>query len=124
VKEEQANSVPIEELRDPQWWHEEMEKAAERVRSRKRRQAELKKRHWGTYSAVKRAVDDADPELLLAMGCPKDEYDDAVVYLTDRMLSRDQLSPESLSGWFRTMYGSEPDADAIRLLADSLEAIN
>jgi hypothetical protein len=101
-----------------------MDKAAERVRSVKRRQAELKKRHWGTYSAVKRAVDDADPERFLAMGCPRNEYDHAVMYVTDRVLSRDQLSPESLSGWFRAMYGSEPDADAILLLVDSLEAIH
>jgi hypothetical protein len=123
VDEEPARSIPLEELRDPQRWREEMDKAAERVRSLKRRKAELKTRHWGTWSAVKRAVDDADPERLLAMGCPNDEYDDAVVYLADRVLERDQLSLESLSGWFRAIYGSEPNADGIRLLLDSLEAI-
>ena len=100
-----------------------MDKAAERVRSLKRREAELKRRHWETWSSVKRAVDDADPERLLAMGCPIDEYDDAVVYLADRVIERDPLSVESLSGWFRVRYGSEADADAIRLLLDSLEPI-
>jgi hypothetical protein len=79
VDEEPARSIPIEELRDPQRWQKEMERAAARNRSRKRRMAELKKRHWETWSAVKRAVDHADPEGLLAMGCPRDEYDDAVV---------------------------------------------
>jgi hypothetical protein len=108
------------ELDDPQWWRE---KTAELAHSLQRRKAELKKRHWVTWSAVKRAVDDADPERLLAMGCPNDEYDDAVVYLADRVLERDQLGLESLSGWFRANYGSEPDTDAIRLLLDSLETI-
>lgn len=96
---------------------------AERARSLKRRKAELKKRHWETWSAVKRAVDGADPEQLLAMGCPNDEYDNAVVYLTDKVLARDHLTRESLSGWFRTTYGSNPDDEAIRVILDSLEAI-
>jgi hypothetical protein len=85
--------------------------------------AELKKRHWATWSAVKRAVDHADPEGLVAMGCPRNEYDDAVIYLSDRILGREHISPESLSHWFRTQYGSEPDADAIRLILGSLEGI-
>jgi hypothetical protein len=67
VDEKPARSIPLEELRDPQRWREEMDEAAERSRSLQRRKAELKKRHWGTRSAVKRAVDDADPERLLAM---------------------------------------------------------
>ena len=124
VDEGRAGSIPTwDELRDEKVWREEMDKAAERVRSRKRRMAELKKRHWETWRAVKRAVDDADPEGLLASGCPRDEYDDAVVYLTDRLLGSDDLSPESLSGWFRAHYGLEPDSDAIRLILNSLETI-
>ena len=121
--EEPARSIRIEELRDPQRWQEEIERAAARHRSRKRRMAELKKRHWETWSVVKRAVDHADPEGLLAMFSPRDEYDDAVVYLTDGILGKEHISPESLSHWFRTQYGSEPDADAIRLILGSLEAI-
>jgi hypothetical protein len=57
------------------------------------------------------------------MGCPADEYDDTVVYLTDRILGKEQIRPESVSHWFRTQYGSEPDADVIRLILGSLEAM-
>jgi hypothetical protein len=122
VDEEEAGPTwTWKELDDPEWWRE---KAAELARSLKRRKAELKKQHWETWSAVKRAVDDADPEQLLALGCPDDEYDDAVVYLTDKVVGRDQLSPEALSGWFRTTYRSAPDADAIALILDSLKAIH
>jgi hypothetical protein len=85
--------------------------------------AELKKQHWETWSAVKRAVDEADPEGLLAMGCPRDEYDDAVAYLSDRFLRTERISPESVSDWFQAQYGSEPDADAIRLILGSLVGI-
>jgi hypothetical protein len=116
VDEEPVASMPTwEELRDPERWQAEMEKATERVRSLKRRVAELKKRHWETWSAVKRAVDDADPECFLAIGTPRDQYDDAVVYLTDRVLANEHLSLESVSDWFQAFYGSAPpDADAIR----------
>ena len=82
VDEEPGYSIPIEALRDETPWQEKMDKAAERVRLPNRRKAELRARHWEGWSAVKRAVDDADPEGLLAMECPSDEYDDAVVYLT------------------------------------------
>jgi hypothetical protein len=122
--EQPARSIPtFDELRDPQLWQQERDKAAEKNRSLKRRMAEIKARHWETWSAVKRAVDDADPEGLLTMGSPDDEYDDAVVYLTDRVLGTERISPESVSDWFQAQYGSEPDADAIRLIIGSLEGI-
>jgi hypothetical protein len=119
----QIESGTWDEVRDPQRWREEMDKVAESVRTRNRRKAELQKRHWETWSAVKRAVDGADPYGLLALGCPNDEYDDAVVYLTDTVVEHEPLSPESLSAWFRARYGSTLDADAIRLIVDSLAAI-
>lgn len=112
-----------DELRDPQRWQEEMDKAAERVRSRNRRKAELKARHWETWSAVKRAVDDADPEGLIAVGDGSDAYDVVVVYLTGRVLGREPLSVESLSAWLRARYGSgaKSDLEALRQILDWLD---
>jgi len=126
VDEEPVPSMPTwEELRDPQRRQEEAEKAAERVRSLNRRKAELKARHWETWIAVKRAVDDADPERLLALGCPNDEYDDLVVYLTGRVLGRNPLSLESRSAWLRARYGSgsESDLAALRQILDRHEVM-
>jgi len=97
-----------------------MDKATQRVGSLNRRKAELKARHWETWSAVKRAVDGADPEGLLAMGCPNNEYDDAVVFLADRVLEGGPLGAESLSAWFQNRYGSVPDAKAVQLIVMSL----
>ena len=48
--------------------------------------SELRRLHQETWIKVKKAVDDADPEGLLAMGAPTDEYDDAVAELTRRLL--------------------------------------
>ena len=129
VDEEPPRSMPIEDLWedtiedlwDQAQFQAEIDKAAERARSLKRRKADLQARDWETWSVVKRIVDDANPAGLLAMGCPSDEYDQAVVYLTGRLLVSHHLSREDLSDRFRDHYGSEPDADAIRFIFDSLE---
>lgn len=115
--------ITIDELRNDARWQEEMDRASERAATLTRRVKQLQARHWETWIAVKRAVDGADPEAFLAMGCPNDEYDDAVAYLAERMVRNNSVSEDGLAAWFRGFYGAEPDSDAVRQLLDSLDGI-
>ena len=81
-------------------------------------------RHWETWIAVKRAVDGADADALLAMECPNDQYDDAVAYLAERRVRSQSFSVDGFTAWFRDCYGSEPDGDAVRQILDSLDGFN
>jgi hypothetical protein len=118
-----TRGIPIEDLRNDKRWREETQLASERVNSLRRRKIELKHQHWETWIAVKQAVDGADPEGFLAMGCPNDEYDHAVVYLTGRVLGHDRVSRDSLATWFLDRYGLEPDLEALQQVIDALEGI-
>jgi hypothetical protein len=63
---------------------------------------------------VKVLVDRADPEGLLGMRAPADEYDDTVVELTRRVLKDESLDPASIERWFGSVYGAAPaGADAL-----------
>ena len=97
VDEEPGYSIPIEALRDETPWQEKMDKAAERVRLPNRRKAELRARHWEGWSAVKRAVDDADPECLLQWSARAMNTTMPLCISLGRVLERDHLSPEALS---------------------------
>jgi hypothetical protein len=57
---------------------------------------------------VKALVDRADPEGLLGMGAPADEYDDAVAELTRRVLKDEPLDSASIERWFSSVYGAAP----------------
>jgi hypothetical protein len=57
---------------------------------------------------VKALVDQADPEGLLAMGAPSDEYDDAVGELTRHVLKDKPIDRGAVERWFGTVYGMAP----------------
>ena len=94
-----SERISIDERRDEKRWQEEMDRARERGQSMHRRKKELQARHRETWAAVKRAVDSADPEDLREMGCPDDEYDDVVVYLTGAVLRNEEVTRQALITW-------------------------
>ena len=100
-----------------------MAAAKKRVQAIDRRKKELQARHWETWVAVKQAVDSADPESLLGMGCPDDEYDDVVEYFTGMVLGNEEVTTEGLIAWFMDRYGSEASPDAVADLHASVVAI-
>lgn len=57
---------------------------------------------------VKTIVDHADPEGLLALGCPEDEYDDAVGHLTPSVLRNTAVDKQAIERWFGQVYGAAP----------------
>lgn len=70
---------------------------------------------------VKILVDQADPEGLLGMGCPPDEYDDAVAELTRHVLKNEPVDQSAIEQWFGRVYGAASvGADA---LVDDLERL-
>jgi hypothetical protein len=115
-----SKRIPVDELRDENQWQEEMGRAKERVQTLHRHKKELQARHRETWAAVKQAVDSADPEGLLGMGGPDDEYDDVVVYLTGMVLRNAEVTSQTLIAWLLDRYGSEANPDAV---ADLLGAI-
>jgi len=88
-----------------------------------RRKKELQARHRETWAAVKQAVDSADPEGLREMGCPDDEYDDVVVYLTGAVLRNEEVTRQALITWFMNRYGSAASTDAVVDLLVAVAAI-
>ena len=100
-----------------------MGRTEERVRATHLRKQELQARHWETSAAVKQAVDSADPQGLLGMGCPDDEYDDVVVYLTGKVLGSEEVTRQALMAWFMDHYGSEASPDAVTDLLGAIAAI-
>jgi hypothetical protein len=57
---------------------------------------------------VKVLVDQADPEGLLGMGAPLDEYDDAVTELTRHVLKHEPVNQKAVEQWFDRVYGAAP----------------
>jgi hypothetical protein len=57
---------------------------------------------------VKALVDQADPEGLLAMGAPPDEYDDAVGEMTRHALKDQPVERRAVERWFSTVHGVAP----------------
>jgi hypothetical protein len=49
---------------------------------------------------VKTAVDESDPEGLLALGAPDDEYDDAIAELARRLIHDEGLERAAIEAWF------------------------
>jgi hypothetical protein len=74
------------------------------VRSRR----DLQRLYSETWEEVKRAVDEADPEGLLALGSPGDEYEDAVAHLTRCVLKGEGVDERTIAAWFADNYGMEP----------------
>lgn len=87
------------------------------VRSRR----ELQRLYGETWEEVKRAVDEADPEGLLALGSPSDEYEDAVTHLTRCILKGEGVDERTIASWFVDNYGIEPGR--ISTLVSALRAI-
>ena len=74
----------------------------------------LQKLYDRVRSEVKEAVDEADPEGLLAMGAPPDEYDDAVTDLTRRVLNGEVIEQDGVERWFLDRYGlASSDAEVL-----------
>ena len=87
------------------------------------RHNELLKLYDLVRTQVKRAVDDADPEGLLAMGAPSDEYDDAVTELTRRVLKGEVIEQHAVEHWFLDQYGSASSgADALVARLQAIQA--
>jgi hypothetical protein len=81
--------------------------AAATVKPVEKRARDLSRLYEEVASRVKALVDQADPEGLLAMGVPSDEYDDAVAELTRRVLKR-ELDQGAIKRWFDSYYGETP----------------
>lgn len=74
----------------------------------------LSRLYEAVKTQVKALVDDADPEGLLRMGSPPDEYDDAVGELTRHVLKDDPVDRGAIEHWFERDYGAAPaQADAL-----------
>jgi hypothetical protein len=85
-----------------------------------RRSRELERLYETTWQRVKEAVNASDPEGLLALGAPDDEYVDAVGDLTRRLLKGERNNEAWLSSWFQDRYGL---AASVGVLVDRLSAI-
>lgn len=91
------------------------------------RHKELQKLYDTVRTEVKQAVDKADPEGLLAMGAPSDEYEDAVTELTRRVLTGEVIERDAVERWFLDEYGmasSGADALVARLRAIQARALD
>jgi hypothetical protein len=86
------------------------------------RQTELQALYERTRTRVQRVLNEADPEGLLAMGAPNDEYDDAVGEFTRRLINGETLDRASIESWFLGQFGSVPSAAL--LLEATLTAIS
>jgi hypothetical protein len=84
------------------------------------RSKELELLYETTWRRVKDAVNASDPEGLLALGSPDDEYEDAVGELTRRLLKGEPTDEGWLSSWFQDRYGL---AASVVVLVDRLAAI-
>ena len=85
-----------------------------------KRTKELSQRYSDAWTETKRAVDVADPEGLLGMGAPPDEYDDAVAHLVIQVLKGEEFTAKELQAWFVRRYGAEA---SVITLVDELKAI-
>ena len=70
------------------------------------RSKELERLYEATWQRVKEVVNGSDPEGLLALGFPDDEYDDAVREITRRLLKGEPTDEMTLSQWFESQYGA------------------
>jgi hypothetical protein len=84
------------------------------------RSKELERLYETTWQRVKEAVNASDPEGLLGLGAPDDEYEDAVVELSRRLLKGEHINEPWLSSWFQDRYGL---AASVGVLIDRLSAI-
>jgi hypothetical protein len=73
-----------------------------------------------TWQRVKEAVNASNPEGLLALGAPDDEYEDAVGDLTRRLLKGELTNEAWLSSWFQDRYGL---VASVRVLVNRLVSI-
>jgi hypothetical protein len=80
------------------------------------RNRELSQLYDSAWTEVKRAVDTADPEGLLAMGASSDEYDDAVTRLVRKVLKGEVITAPDLAGWFTETTELRPLPPPSRLL--------
>ena len=90
-----------------------MARALERNRALSRLKTELQARHREAWVEVRQAVDSADPEGLLGMGCPEHEYNDVVVHLVDSVFRHEGVTTQALTTWFLERYGSEASPNAV-----------
>ena len=77
------------------------------------RSKELERLYETTWRRVKEAVNASDPEGLLALSFPDDEYEDAVGEITRRLLKGEPTDETSLSKWFDSQYGAPATVDAL-----------
>jgi hypothetical protein len=87
------------------------------------RNRELSQLYDTAWTEVKQAVDKADPEGLLAMGAPSDEYDDAVSRLVRKVLKGEAITAADLAEWFTDNYGIDTADSAVEALVDELTSI-
>jgi hypothetical protein len=88
------------------------------------RDQELSKLIVATWTKVKAAVDAANPQELLALGFPDDEYDDVVGYLVRPIARGGQVDPIALQDWFRSVYGGEGHPEAVEKLVEAVNSLS
>ena len=82
----------------------------------------LGKLYDAVWTDVDQAVDKADPEGLLTMGGPSDEYDDAVTHLTRLVLKGEEINQNG-ERWFLNQYGlASSGADALAACLRAMQA--
>ncbi|HEY5109046.1 MAG TPA: hypothetical protein VII96_05490 [Acidimicrobiales bacterium] len=88
------------------------------------RDRELSKLYEATWAKVKSAVDAADPQGLLALGSPDDEYDDVVAYLVRPVARGEQVDSVALQDWFRSVYGGEGNPETVERLVEEMNRLS
>jgi len=88
------------------------------------RDRKLSKLYEATWAKVKSAVDAADPQGLLALGSPDDEYDDLVAYLVRPVARGEQVDSASLQDWFRSVYGGKGNPKTVERLVEEMNQLS
>jgi hypothetical protein len=83
----------------------------------------LAKLYETVWTETHRIVNAADPEGLLKLGAPDDEYDDAVGMLTRHLLGGKQISQKELDSWFSANYGLRASTEDIAEIVIQMEEL-
>jgi hypothetical protein len=83
----------------------------------------LTKLYEAVWAEIHRIVNDSDPEDLLNMGAPDDEYDDAVGMLTRQLISGKQILPQELESWFWVNYGLRASAKVVASIVTEMDEV-
>ena len=83
----------------------------------------MPKLYEAIWAETHRVVNNVDPEGLLEMGAPDDEYDDVVGMLTRHLIDGTRLLPYELESWFSVHYGSKSRTEAASEIVKRLDEV-